>query len=45
MASGVRHLLDVNVLVALLDPAHLHHDAAHAWFEVKREGGWATCPF
>jgi uncharacterized protein len=44
MASGVRHLLDVNVLVALFDPAHLHHDAAHAWFEVKREGGWATCP-
>ena len=37
-------LLDVNVLVALFDPAHIHHDAAHAWFGVHREHGWATCP-
>jgi uncharacterized protein len=44
MAAGAPHLLDVSVLVALFDPAHLHHDAAHAWFEVEREGGWATCP-
>jgi uncharacterized protein len=44
MASRAPHLLDVNVLIALFDPAHLHHDAAHAWFEVEREGGWATCP-
>lgn len=37
-------LLDVNVLIALIDPAHVGHDAAHNWFE--REGGrnWATCP-
>jgi len=37
-------LLDVNVLIALIDPAHVGHDAAHFWFE--REGGkdWATCP-
>lgn len=38
------HLLDVNVLVALFDPSHVHHEAAHAWFEVEREHGWATCP-
>ena len=38
------HLLDVNVLVALFDPAHLHHDAAHGWFGAAREAGWATCP-
>ncbi|MDP2954884.1 MAG: PIN domain-containing protein [Longimicrobiales bacterium] len=43
-ASGMVHLLDVNVLVALFDPAHLHHDAAHAWFGTERERGWATCP-
>ncbi len=24
------YLLDVNVLLALSDPMHLHHDAAHA---------------
>lgn len=37
-------LLDVNVLVALFDPAHVHHDVAHGWFAAHREGGWATCP-
>jgi uncharacterized protein len=36
-------LLDVNVLVALFDPAHVHHEAAHAWFGVNRENRWATC--
>jgi len=25
----VTYLLDVNVLVALIDPAHIGHDAAH----------------
>jgi toxin-antitoxin system PIN domain toxin len=38
------HLLDVNVLLALADPAHLHHDAAHRWFERNAAVGWATCP-
>lgn len=37
-------LLDVNVLVALFDPDHVHHEAAHAWFPPSRGGGWATCP-
>jgi toxin-antitoxin system PIN domain toxin len=37
-------LLDVNVLVALFDPDHVHHDAVHEWFAANREGGWATCP-
>ena len=37
-------LLDVNVLVALFDPAHLHHEAAHAWFGRNRSSRWATCP-
>ncbi len=37
-------LLDVNVLVALFDPDHLHHELAHDWFEDHRSGGWATCP-
>jgi toxin-antitoxin system PIN domain toxin len=36
-------LFDVNVLVALFDPAHVHHDAAHAWFGEHRALGWATC--
>lgn len=37
-------LLDVNVLIALFDPAHVHHEAAHKWFEVNRKHRWATCP-
>jgi toxin-antitoxin system PIN domain toxin len=37
-------LLDVDVLVALFDPAHLHHEAAHTWLREGREAGWATCP-
>ena len=37
-------LLDVNVLVALAWPNHVHHDAAHAWFSEQRINGWATCP-
>jgi toxin-antitoxin system PIN domain toxin len=37
-------LLDVNVLVALFDPDHVHHDLAHDWFADQRSAGWATCP-
>lgn len=38
------YLLDVNVLIALIDRDHFHHDLAHQWF--ARDGGrrWATCP-
>lgn len=35
-------LLDVNVLLALLDPAHAHHEAAHAWFATAN-ASWASC--
>jgi len=37
-------LLDVNVLVALFDGDHVHHDAAHDWFTHARRRGWATTP-
>ena len=37
-------LLDVNVLIALFDAEHIHHEAAHRWFEANRAQGWATCP-
>jgi toxin-antitoxin system PIN domain toxin len=38
------YLLDLNVLIALLDPAHVQHDRAHAWFAEIGERLWATCP-
>lgn len=37
-------LLDVNVLLALAWPTHVHHAAAHRWFAENGEAGWATCP-
>jgi uncharacterized protein len=35
-------LLDVNVLVALVSPQHVHHAAAHRWFAQMSD--WATTP-
>lgn len=37
-------LPDVNVLVALFFPHHVHHEVAHDWFADARRQGWATCP-
>ena len=37
-------LLDVNVLIALVDPAHMQHDQAHRWFARVGKRGFATCP-
>jgi uncharacterized protein len=38
------HLLDVNVLIALVDPNHVQHEQAHAWFGQHAAEGFATCP-
>ena len=38
------YLLDVNVLIALIDPTHVGHDAAHRWFGMTGAASWATCP-
>lgn len=37
-------LLDVNVLIALFDETHVHHQTAHDWFADHADAGWATCP-
>lgn len=37
-------LLDVNVLIALIDPAHVAHEDAHIWFASTGHTSWATCP-
>ena len=39
-----RYLLDVNVLIALIDPKHTQHDVAHEWFAAHGHHAWATCP-
>jgi uncharacterized protein len=38
-----RALLDVNLLVALFDADHPHHEVAHDWFADAHSDGWATC--
>ncbi|MCU0874072.1 MAG: PIN domain-containing protein [Pirellulaceae bacterium] len=37
-------ILDVNVLIALFDAAHVHHTASQSWLTANRSHGWATCP-
>ena len=38
------HLLDVNLLLALTDPMHIHQQSAHRWFVEMGQQAWATCP-
>ena len=38
-------LLDVDVLIALVGPAHESHAAVQRWFARNARHGWATCPF
>jgi len=40
----VTFLLDVNVLIALIDPGHVAHDDAHDWFASIGAAAWAGCP-
>lgn len=40
----MRALLDVNVLIALLDPDHSLHVPATEWFGKHAHDGWASCP-
>ena len=44
MSTSAAALLDVNVLIALVDPRHIHHEVAHRWFESNLHKGWASCP-
>lgn len=38
------YLLDVNLLLALTDPRHIHYDVAHRWFTDVGGRSWASCP-
>ena len=40
----MRALLDVNVLIALLDPQSATHTAANDFLRANRTVGWASCP-
>ena len=40
----MRALLDVNVIIALLDPDHDFHQRAHRWWASDASSGWASSP-
>jgi len=40
----VTFLRDVNVLIALVDPQHIAHEAVRHWFKAEGRADWATCP-
>lgn len=40
----MRSFFDVNMLLALFDPKHLHHATARAWWRGHRPFGWASSP-
>ena len=40
----MRALLDINVLIALHDREHVHHERAALWLESNIAHGWASCP-
>jgi hypothetical protein len=40
----MRALLDINVLIALLDADHPHHEWAARWLKANVRQGWASCP-
>jgi uncharacterized protein len=40
----VRALFDVNLLIALFQPDHVHYRKAHQWWQANQKQGWASCP-
>ena len=39
----MKYLLDANVLVAIADTQHVHHDVATSWIEPAKRGTLFTC--
>lgn len=39
----MRHLLDINLIIALMDPDHVFHQKAHEWWGEDGKP-WASCP-
>ena len=39
-----KHLLDLNVLIALVDSAHQNYQKAQAWFISSGRHRWGLCP-
>jgi uncharacterized protein len=41
--SSAKHLLDVNVLIALTDSGHVHHKLVRRWFDTAGHRNWGAC--
>ena len=39
-----RNLLDLNVLIALTEPGHLHNRRALEWLDTSGKSDWGVCP-
>lgn len=39
-----RNLLDLNVLIALTEPEHIHRQKAERWFLSTGKDNWGVCP-
>src|ERR1700679_2053122 len=39
-----RNLLDLNVLIALTEPEHIHRREAERWFISTGKDNWGVCP-
>ena len=44
MSLTMRSLFEVNVLLALFQPDHVHFDRAQEWWKAHQQHGWASCP-
>ena len=40
----MRSLFDVNLLLALFQPDHVHFERAQEWWKTNEKYGWASCP-
>ena len=43
-SKKLAYLLDVNVVLALIDAMHEHHELAWTWFRTTGRAAFATCP-
>jgi toxin-antitoxin system PIN domain toxin len=43
--SKVKYLADVNVLIALLDEDHIHHQIVARWFDASAHDEFCVCAF
>jgi toxin-antitoxin system PIN domain toxin len=41
----LKYLADVNVLIALTDDGHIHHERATQWFDTSGHHDWGVCAF